>query len=237
MVFTFEAVDDPLKPETWNEEPGVCGSCIAWRPTLPQEGDEVATGACRLRPELGRVKATLKLCDLYKPRGQFVYLPSTSAEPSKKRRAGAARVLRRGSDGEMVPTERPRSPSVPRPPPPRNIDLGTDDGRLFRAILTEVLQSELGPAPRPVHPRFVGGKVAVHTADGAMSCTLPVERVFRIVDRLKTALEAIEEAVNARPTLEDQKADLVAQIRRMQGSMTTFNFLFAERGDYFSGKT
>ncbi|MEO1338545.1 MAG: hypothetical protein AAFV29_23080, partial [Myxococcota bacterium] len=137
-MFTSDAVSDPLKPESWHQEPGVCGSCIAWRPTPTQSGDEVAIGACRLRPELGRVPADLKLCDLYKPRGQFVYAPTPEKKTTRRRRTAAARVLRRSSDGEMVEdtVRSPPPPEVPptRPAPPRTIEAGTDDPEQIRRI-------------------------------------------------------------------------------------------------------
>ena len=88
---------DDLDPQRWFGEPDVCGSCIAWRSGEPEPEDEVATGVCRLRPELPRVPATLRRCDLYKPRGQFVYQPTVEPGGRRKRRADA-RVLRRSAE-------------------------------------------------------------------------------------------------------------------------------------------
>ena len=238
-VLRSRAVSDPLKPDSWHNEPGVCGSCIAWRPTPLKEGDEVATGACRLRPELGRVPATLKLCDLYKPRGQFVYAP-TPEKPSRKRRAQAAKVLRRSAEGEMVPDQAasPPPPSEPavRPPPPRTVDAGTDDADVLRRVLVELLANEVSTVRRDMHPRFERGRVTVVGADGQTAVEVTAERFFELLDRMKLCLEELEEAVVRYDALLPVSPELVGNIRRMQGSMTTFNFLFADRGDYFSGK-
>ena len=38
------------------------------------------------RPELQRVPATLTKCGIYKPRGQFVYLPGSSSPGTRRRR-------------------------------------------------------------------------------------------------------------------------------------------------------
>ena len=233
-------VSDPLKPESWHQEPGVCGSCIAWRPTPPQDGDEVATGACRLRPELGRVPATLKLCDLYKPRGQFVYAPTPERSSSRRRKTGAARVLRRSSDGEMVADKAASTvsslPPATRPPPPRTVDAGTDDPSQLRRTLRELLANEVSSVRRDMHGRFEGGKLVVHGADGQPATTVPAERFFELIDRMKSTLDELEEAIVRQDKLLEVTPELVGNIRRMQGSFTTFNFLFAERGDYFSGK-
>jgi hypothetical protein len=111
-----EAGPDPMNPEAWYGQPGICGSCIAWRPEEPREGERVAAGACRLRPELRRVPATLTQCSMYKPRGAFTYRAGaapSAGEGKRKRRGGAVTVLRRNEEGTLVreraaPVERPR---------------------------------------------------------------------------------------------------------------------------------
>jgi hypothetical protein len=92
---------DPLKPESWHGVPNVCGSCIAWRADAARDADELATGVCKLRPEIGRVPADLRKCSEYRPRGQFVYQPGKTASP-KRRMAKTVSVLRQGADGTMV---------------------------------------------------------------------------------------------------------------------------------------
>ena len=62
------------------------------------------------RPELGRVPASLKLCNLYKPRGQFVYQPGKDPTP-KRKRASPAKILKRTESGEMEEAAPP--PAVP----------------------------------------------------------------------------------------------------------------------------
>jgi hypothetical protein len=232
-----DRANDPMVPEAWHSEPDVCGSCIAWRPETPKEGDEVATGACRLRPELGRVPASLKLCDLYKPRGQFVYLPSKKPEP-KRKRASAPKVLRRSEEGEMVvaptPVEYQRREAPPEETyvPPREIDLGTDASLpAVRATFRDLIREELGNSRREMQKKFKGGVVKVAIPTGPYlehSCDL----LFTLLDRLKSSLDALEEKIEKNQELKSE-AD---QVKRIRGSFTTFNFIWSDREDYFTGK-
>jgi hypothetical protein len=111
----FEEDDesDPMDPASWFEEPDVCGSCIAWKPDNPRPGETVAAGSCRLRPELRRVPATMKLCSIYKPRGKFTYEPGR-ASPKQRRRSRVLNVVQYGKDGQPIEVKAP--PREPRPP-------------------------------------------------------------------------------------------------------------------------
>src|SRR5690242_13665647 len=113
MVDGEDDNDDPMNPAAWYQEPNICGSCIAWRPEEPRPGEDVAAGECKLRPELGRVPATLKKCNIYKPRGQFRYDPSSSSAPSRRKTAKTLKVLRRSAEGELVSARPPPRTSAP----------------------------------------------------------------------------------------------------------------------------
>lgn len=240
--------DDPkggpsndMRPERWFGEPNVCGSCIAWRAEDPREGETVAAGICRLRKELSRVPATLRKCDLYKPRGKFVYTPSPAKpEPKRRKRASAVRVMRRDeASGELVTTEAPRPArsSAPRerPPVPREVDVGADERGLVRALLKEILAAQTPDAGRELHGRFEGGTVRIVAADGKTR-QVPVERLFRLLEAFRTSLEALEDQVVGKDPLLDQFVELNKQLRAIHGTMTTFNFLYADRAHYFNSK-
>lgn len=262
-----DPADDPMNPAAWYGEPGICGSCIAWRPEEPRPGEDVAAGTCKLRPELARVPATLTKCSIYKPRGQFVYLPGTTPT-TRRRRTGPARVLRRTADGELAPSAAPRpaprvrpatahsieegaaqplrvpdsGPSEPRPErpnraAPREVELGPEaNGAAVRQVLVELVRREHGRAVRDIHSKFrTGGKAIAIDANGHQ-VAISAERFFSFLDRYRSALDALENAIRARPGLGDEAEDLIGQVRRMQGSFTTFNVMFADREDYFSGK-
>lgn len=137
--------DDPMNPEAWFAEPGVCGSCVAWRPIDPGPDDDVAVGLCRLRPELRRVPATLAKCPKYNQRGGFKYQPSAERSAPRRRRAGPLVIKRRNEAGELVDvapavSERATRPRTPRP--------NVGDGPLDQAI------RPTGPRIEPVYRPF-----------------------------------------------------------------------------------
>lgn len=123
---------DPMDPARWRAEPGVCGSCIAWRTETPRPGDEVAPGACKLRPELGRVPATMRKCDLYRARAELRGAEAVRPLPSspKRRRNKLLRSVVIDEDGaevDVTPVERPRVERAPRPPIERARAVARDD--------------------------------------------------------------------------------------------------------------
>ncbi len=227
---------DPMSPDTWYREAKVCGSCIAWRPGEQRDGDKVATGVCRLRPELGRVPASLKLCDLYKQRGQYVYQPSSGS--GRRKRTARAKVLVRGKDGEtrtVEPGPLPVRPRPPRPPAPKDIDLGEESVPVVKGILVEVLREEFGRSKRELASKYRSGKIRVIDSAGRTLEHKP-ELLFAMLDRLQTCLAELERAVGAQSKLGTEREAHQALIRRIRGSLTTFNVLYAHREDQFSTK-
>ncbi len=234
---------DPMDPESWFDAPGVCGSCIAWKSDDPRPGEEVAAGSCRLRAELPRVPATLRKCDLYKPRGQFTYQPTTSAGSRRRKRAGAARVMKRSEEGQLVQVRAPAAPResgapkmpVERPPVPREVDVGTDDAAELRRVLVSLLRNEMSSSDREMAGRFEGGKTEV--TDGQRTTKrIDNERFFAMLESMRTTMEELEDAIVRSDPLLPLVPELTGYLRRIQGSFTTFNILYAKRSDYFSGK-
>lgn len=243
---------DPMKAESWREVRDVCGSCIAWRCEEPREGDELAIGQCKLRPEMGRVPGDLPKCNRYMPRGTFKYQADKVPQSPKRRMAKTTLVIRHGAEGTAERRPPPRVEAVeddpfserrpadyqpvPRAVGPKDLDLGDLRSlEVVRAALTELMRQEYGRSRRELHPKFKGGTVVAEHPK--KTNTIPAERFFGMVDRLRSSLDLLEGALADRAgTLGPELADLRAQVLRMQGSFTTFNLLFADRSDYFSGK-
>ncbi len=233
---------DPMDPESWFDVPNVCGSCIAWKSDDPRPGEEVAAGSCRLRAELPRVPATLRKCDLYKPRGQFTYQPTASSGSRRRKRVATAKVLKRSEEGQLVKVQAPAAPRsvgpkmpVERPAAPRNVDVGTDDVAELKRVLRHLLQNELSTSDREMAGRFEGGKTEV--TDGTkVTKRVDNERFFAMLETMRSALDELEDAVARTDALLEHVPEFSAQLRRVQGSFTTFNILYANRNDYFSGK-
>lgn len=264
--------DDPRNPEAWFGEPGICGSCVAWKPIETPEEEDIAIGLCRLRPELRRVPATLAKCPKYNQRGGFRYDPKRSApKPSGRRRKAAVAVVKRRNDaGELVDVTPPtkarvsRAPKrslpskalmeseafeytappepvyrpfpTPAEPRPSEVDLDGATGPLVEAALIELVREDVFGRRRDLHSKFRhGGRVVLTDAEGERR-TVPAHRFQGWLERLAKTIDALEEAVDTHPKLAEDAEELVANIRRIRGSFTTFNVLFADREDYFSGK-
>jgi hypothetical protein len=119
---------------------------------------------------------------------------------------------------------------------PKTIDLGGDEGSAaVRQALTDLVRREHGKSNREIHSKYrTGGKaIAVSTAGDKVE--ISAERFFSFLDRLRASLDTLEARLEKTPNLDD-KEELVQTVRRMHGSMTTFNLLFQDREDYFSGK-
>lgn len=262
--------DEPTNPEAWFKTPGVCGSCVAWRPTENAPDASVAAGLCRLRPELRRVPASLGKCSKYQARGGFTYVPTkTTRSSSKKRKSSPVVIKRRNESGELEEVisarprksvSKPRSPKpssepispdfvyTPPPPPsyrsfpppdapvPKEIDMGSIGGPIVAGIFRELLEEECGRRRREMASKFIrGGRVsAIDEADQQRKVS--AQTFFGWLERLAKSMDALEEAVDTHPKLYEESEELLGQLRRMRGSLTTFNVVFADRHDYFSGK-
>lgn len=258
-----------MNPEAWFSEPGVCGSCVAWRPVDPGPEDTVAIGLCRLRPELRRVPGSLAKCPKYQQRGSFSYRPSLTAPAGGRKKAAKPVVKRVNEDGELVdvtprsssasPRREPASRAVERgpaaeiglgpppvaryrpfpledPPPPSKVDVGIESAPIVKSALSDLIREELPGRPRDMASKYRhGGKVTAIAEDG-FTRSVPAYQFFAWLERVARCLDALEGAVESRPALAEEAEELGAQVRRMRGSLTTFNLLFADREDYFTGK-
>jgi hypothetical protein len=237
--------DNPLDPASWYSVPDVCGSCIAWRPTDPDHEAHVASGVCKLRPELNTVPATMVKCTIYKPRGQFRYSAEQVSSP-KRRRNKVLKVVRMNEAGEMVSGSMPRAaPSrtsrleaAPRSRVPREIDLGESTSEIFiRQALRELIRDELGLDAPSMHPKFSGGRVEIQDSQG-QGQSFPAELLFAHLVRLQDTLTQLQSQLDRHTSKlgASTAADLSNYLKRARGTMTTFNVMFQNKTDFFSSK-
>ncbi len=140
-----------------------------------------------------------------------------------------------GLDDVAVGGDRGPRPEAPVRTAPKAVDLGGgEDSSAVRATIVDLLRKEHGKSPREIHSKFRGGFVVAKTERRTVQ--MPAERFFSMVDRYRASLDAMEKKIEAIAELSGEKEDLVGQLRRMQGSFTTFNVMFQDRDDYFSGK-
>lgn len=140
-----------------------------------------------------------------------------------------------GLDDVAVEGDRGPRPARPVVAVPKTVDLGDEEGAAaVRATLVDLVRKEHGRTSREIHSKFRGGRIIAKVDGKEVEAT--AERFFAMLDRYRSTLDAMERRIEKTSQLAEDKEDLIGQIKRMQGSFTTFNLLFADRNDYFSGK-
>jgi hypothetical protein len=206
-----------------NFTPHTCGACIAFlAEPEPAVGGE-AHGTCRLRPELGRVGATLPYCHRYIERGTHA---TWKAPP------GSIPSRRRSHDEPIAqPLAKAYGPTI---------DLGDDsmDTQALRALFVDVLREEGVTGETPIGKRWEGGTLVLKPADPALQPKeVPIESLFHKVVMVRDRLRVLEQKLNAHPKLSDtEKVEMQQYISRVYGSLTTFNVLFRDKEDQFEGE-
>jgi hypothetical protein len=140
-----------------------------------------------------------------------------------------------------------------RPPPPPNVIRRPAEGApvedeapavldaatLYETVadaLRTVLAEEGHGGGVPILRRFLGGKVVFVDADGREVKAVPAEVVFRKITTVREKLRVIEQKINNNESIDlAERAELQAQLSRAYGALTTFNFLFRDEGDKFTG--
>lgn len=108
----------------------------------------------------------------------------------------------------------------------------------IEVLLTDVLNKYNGITETvELGDKWLGGKLILVPKDvNLQSKEIPVESFFHKIVMLRDRLRVLEQNINSCPKLDDEdKVNLQQYISRIYGSLTTFNVLFKEKGDYFVG--
>jgi hypothetical protein len=110
----------------------------------------------------------------------------------------------------------------------------------FRKIIDESLEKHgLTNENIPLGDKWIGGKIILEPANTEMqSKEIPIETFFHKIVMLRDRLRVLEQNINSHKVLNDEdKVHLQQYITRSYGSLTTFNVLFKDKNDQFSGSS
>lgn len=108
----------------------------------------------------------------------------------------------------------------------------------LKELLAEVLDEALGVSDSELHPRYRGGKVVVHPGNPDQAPKdLEIDVLFRKVITIRDKLRVLEQRINTHEKLDSSdKVQLQQYISGCYGSLTSFNYLFRDREDWFVGE-
>jgi hypothetical protein len=203
-----------------------CGSCARFVrviETIDENGEVKRKGECLLMvwpPPLYEHNT----CSQYVKRGTF----TASPRPPERRVRRSARP------------SAPRAPGAPREAfefelPEELLDMNADE---FREVLREVIRDELGVAEIELGNRWQGGEMVLKPGkEGTQEKRIPIETLFAKIVMIRDRLRVLEQKINGNPKLSsEEKVQMQQYVTGCYGSLTTFNVLFANKGDNFVGQ-
>lgn len=147
--------------------------------------------------------------------------PAAAAGPSRQASPSSRDVFPMVSDRER------RAPAIMLPEDP------TADLEL---LLRRIIREESGLTTVTPAERWRGGTLVLRPGTpGVQEKSWPIETFFHKVVMLRNRLRTLEQQVNASDLPDDAKVKLQAYISGCYGSLTSFNVLFADDDDKFTG--
>jgi hypothetical protein len=89
----------------------------------------------------------------------------------------------------------------------------------------------------PLGQKWTGGKMVLYPGDKSLKeKEIPIETFFHKVVMVRDRVRVMEQRINASNLTDEEKVDLEQYITRIYGSLTTFNVLFKNKEDQFTGE-
>lgn len=89
----------------------------------------------------------------------------------------------------------------------------------------------------PLGQKWTGGRMILYPGDKSLKeKEVPVETFFHKIVMVRDRVRVMEQRINASNLTDEEKVDLEQYITRIYGSLTTFNVLFKNKEDQFTGE-
>jgi hypothetical protein len=159
--------------------------------------------------------------------GPRLDVAETSSLPSAPAVSRPSRAAAASLDAFPIVTERERS-APPIMLPSESTDL--------EMLLRRIIREEAGVTAVAPAARWRGGTLILRPGTpGLQEKSVPIETFFHKIVMLRNRLRTLEQQVNASDLPEDAKVKLQSYVSGCYGTLTTFNVLFADEDDQFSG--
>ena len=114
--------------------------------------------------------------------------------------------------------------------------LEDEDLRKIGQVVRAVFNAEQSVTGH-IADRWLGGQLVLKPGkSGTQEKTVPIEGFFRKIIGVREKLRVLEQRINAHPKLSDEdRLQLQDYITKAYGSLTTFNVLFTDPADRFTG--
>ncbi len=107
----------------------------------------------------------------------------------------------------------------------------------LKRVVREVLEEEQAFGFIPLGQKWAGGTLVLKPRDESLQAKeIPIDTFFHKIVMVRDKLRVLEQKINANAQLsEAEKIDLQQYITKAYGSLTSFNVLFREKSDHFTG--
>src|ERR1051325_4237393 len=151
-----------------------------------------------------------------------------SDEPRSSTRSVVSETRRATPNRAAFPivSDRERTSTMPVSETPADLEV----------LLRRIIREETGVTPVVPADKWRDGMLVLRPGTaGLQEKSWPIETFFHKVVMLRNRLRTLEQQVNASNLPDDVKVKLQSYVRGCYGSLTSFNVLFADEDDQFTG--